>query len=133
MLMAGKMSFGVLTVGSLLLGLYDAEELLHHVGFTSGIAATARAGLTKKLERLIEPPGFSGSAPGRSSRWNRGKENTWQPFKPNLVVEVRFDHVSDNRFRHGTKFLRWRPDKAPKQCTMDQISQKELSLLRLLK
>jgi ATP-dependent DNA ligase len=124
---------GTRMVGSLLLGLYDADGLLHHVGFTSGIAVSDRAALTKKLEQLIEPPGFSGSAPGGPSRWNRGKENTWQPLKPSLVVEVRFDHVSDNRFRHGTKLLRWRPDKAPNQCTMDQLRQTGPSPLRLLK
>jgi ATP-dependent DNA ligase len=68
-------------VGSLLLGLYDAEGLLHHVGFTSGIAAADRPALTKKLEKLIAPPGFTGSSPGGPSRWNQGKENTWQPHR----------------------------------------------------
>jgi ATP-dependent DNA ligase len=120
-------------VGSLLLGLYDADGLLHHVGFSSGIAASERPGLTKKLERLIEPPGFTGNAPGGPSRWNRGKVNTWQPLKPSLVVEVRYDHVSANCFRHGTKLLRWRPDKAPEQCTMDQLRETGPSPLRLLK
>jgi ATP-dependent DNA ligase len=123
---------GSKVVGSLLLGLYDAEGLLHHVGFTSGIAAADRPGLTKKLERLIEAPGFTGNAPGGPSRWNRGKENAWQPLKPKLVVEVCFDHVTANRFRHGTKLLCWRPDKAPEQCTMDQLTQKQSDLLRLL-
>ncbi len=120
-------------VGSLLLGLYDSEGLLHHVGFTSSIAAADRPGLTKKLEPLIEPPGFTGNTPGGPSRWNREKENIWQPLKPELVVEVCFDHVTANRFRHGTKLLRWRPDKAPEQCTMDQLAQKQSNLLRLLK
>jgi ATP-dependent DNA ligase len=69
-------------VGSLLLGLYDADGLLHHVGFSSGIAASERPGLTKKLERLIEPPGFTGNAPGRPSRWNRGKVNTGSRSSP---------------------------------------------------
>ena len=119
-------------VGSLLLGLY-ADGLLHHVGFTSSIAAADRPELTRKLERLIEPPGFTGNMPGGPSRWNRGKENTWQPLKPKLVVEVCFDHVSSNRFRHGTKLLRWRPDKAPEQCTLDQLAQKRSDLLQLLK
>jgi ATP-dependent DNA ligase len=82
---------------------------------------------------LIEPPGFTGNAPGGPSRWSRGKEDIWQPLKPDLVVEVRFDQVSSGRFRHGTKFLRWRPDKAPKQCTMDQLAQKQSNLLQLLK
>jgi ATP-dependent DNA ligase len=89
--------------------------------------------LTKKLERLIEPPGFTGNAPGGPSRWNSGKENTWRPLKPKLVVEVCFDHVSSNRFRHGTKLLRWRPDKTPEQCTLDQLAQKQSDLLQLLK
>jgi len=120
-------------LGSLLLGLYNGEGLLDHVGFTSSIAAAARPELTKKLERLIEPPGFTGNAPGGPSRWSRGKEDIWQPLKPDLVVEVRFDHVSSGRFRHGTKFLRWRPDKAPRQCTMDQLAQKQSNLLQLLK
>jgi ATP-dependent DNA ligase len=120
-------------VGSLLLGLYNAEGLLDHVGFTSSIAAADRPELTEKLERLIEPPGFSGDAPGGPSRWSHGKEDSWQPLKPDLVVEVRFDHVSSRRFRHGTKLLRWRRDKAPKQCTMDQLDQKQSDLSRLLK
>ena len=119
-------------VGSLLLGLYDADGLLHHIGFTSGIAVADRPALTKKLEKLIAPPGFTGKAPGGPSRWNGGKENTWQPLKPALVVEVCYDHVTGGRFRHGTKLLRWRPDKAPAQCTMDQLAQKQSDLLRLL-
>jgi ATP-dependent DNA ligase len=120
-------------VGSLLLGLYNSEGLLDHVGFTSSIAAADRSELTKKLERLIEPPGFTGSAPGGPSRWNGGKENVWQPLKPDLVVEVYFDHVSSGRFRHGTKLLRWRPDKAPKQCTLDQLAQRQSDLRQLFK
>ena len=120
-------------VGSLLLGLYDSKGLLHHVGFTSGIPTADRAALTRKLEKLIAAPGFTGSAPGGPSRWNAGKENVWQPLKPELVVEVCYDHVTGNRFRHGTKLLRWRPDKSPAQCTMDQLAQKKSGLLRLLK
>src|SRR5580704_6718487 len=120
-------------VGSLLLGLYNEDGLLDHVGFTSSITAADRSELTKKLERLIEPPGFTGNAPGGPSRWSRGKENAWQPLKPKLVVEVCFDHVSSSRFRHCTKLLRWRPDKAPKQCTMDQLAQRQSDLLQLLK
>jgi ATP-dependent DNA ligase len=124
---------GCKVVGSLLLGLYNREGLLDHVGFTSGIAAADRPELTKKLERLIEPPGFTGNAPGGPSRWSRGEENVWQPLKTYLVVEVRFDHVSSRRFRHGTRFLRWRPDKAPEQCTMDQLAQRQSDLWQLLK
>jgi ATP-dependent DNA ligase len=119
-------------VGSLLLGLYDADGLLHHVGFTPGIAVADRPELTKTLEQLIEPPGFSGNAPGGPSCWNRGKENAWHPLEPGLVVELCFDHVTAKRFRHGMKLLRWRPDKAPQQCTMNQIAQKQSGLLRLL-
>jgi ATP-dependent DNA ligase len=120
-------------VGSLLLGLYNGKGLLDHVGFTSSIIAADRPELTKKLEPLIEPPGFTGNAPGGPSRWSRGKENFWQPLKPTLVVEVRFDHVSSRRFRHGTKLLRWRPDKAPKQCTIDQLAQRQSDLWQLLR
>jgi ATP-dependent DNA ligase len=120
-------------VGSLLLGLYDAEGLLNHVGFTSAIAAPERKALTKKLEALIEAPGFTGSAPGGPGRWNRGKSNKWEPLKPKLVAEVCYDHVSGERFRHGTKLLRWRPDKAPAQCTMDQLEQTKADLIRLLR
>jgi ATP-dependent DNA ligase len=109
-------------VGSLLLGLYDDEGLLDHVGFTSAIPATERPSLTKKLEKLIAPPGFTGSAPGGPSRWNTERSMAWQPLKPVLVVEVRYDQVTGRRFRHGTGFLRWRPDKDPKQCTFEQLA-----------
>jgi ATP-dependent DNA ligase len=119
-------------IGSLLLGLYDADGLLHHVGFTSSIAARDRRTVTKKLEKLIAPPGFTGSAPGGPSRWNQGQEKIWHPLKPVLVVEVRYDHVTGRRFRHGTKLVRWRPDKAPAQCTMDQLTQQPANSLRLL-
>ena len=108
-------------VGSLLLGLYDDEGLLHHVGFTSSIPASLRPALTEKLERLIELPGFTGGAPGGPSRWSTKRSAEWKPLRPELVVEVEYDHVSGGRFRHGTKFLRWRPDKPPERCTMDQI------------
>jgi ATP-dependent DNA ligase len=109
-------------VGSLLLGLYDEKGLLDHVGFTSAIAAQDRPALTRKLEKLIEPPGFTGDAPGGPSRWSTERTTQWQPLKPVLVVEVRYDQVTGGRFRHGTGFLRWRPDKAPKQCTFDQLA-----------
>ena len=109
-------------VGSLLLGLYDDQGLLDHVGFTSAIPAKDRPALTKKLEKLIQPPGFTGSAPGGPSRWNTARTTQWQPLKPLLVVEVRYDQVTARRFRHGTGFLRWRPDKAPRQCTFEQLA-----------
>ena len=109
-------------VGSLLLGLYDDAGKLDHVGYTSSIAASERASLTKRLEALIEPPGFTGDAPGGPSRWANARSAAWQPLRPELVAEVRFDHVSGGRFRHGTKFLRWRPDKDPAQCRKDQLA-----------
>jgi ATP-dependent DNA ligase len=109
-------------VGSLLLGLYDDQGLLNHVGFTSAIPAKDRPALTKKLEALIEPPGFTGSAPGGPSRWRTERTGQWEPLEPVLVVEVRYDQVTSRRFRHGTGFLRWRPDKDPRQCTFDQLA-----------
>ena len=111
---------GAKAVGSLLLGLYD-DGLLHHVGFTSSMPAQARPALTRKLEALIGPPGFTGRAPGGPSRWSTKRSSEWEPLKPELVVEVQYDHFTGERFRHGTKLLRWRPDKAPRQCTMDQV------------
>lgn len=108
-------------VGSLLLGLYDAKGLLHHVGFTSGISAADRKTLLRKLEPLIKPPGFTGRAPGGPSRWSTKRSSEWQPLASKLVVEVRYDHFTGGRFRHGTRLLRWRPDKKPSQCTMDQV------------
>jgi ATP-dependent DNA ligase len=108
-------------VGSLLLGLYDKKGLLNHVGFTSSIAAKDRKSLTTTLEKLVRPPGFTGAAPGRPSRWSTERSTVWKPLKPILVVEVSYDHVTGHRFRHGTKLLRWRPDKPPSQCTDTQL------------
>jgi ATP-dependent DNA ligase len=119
-------------IGSLLLGLYDESGLLNHVGFCSGLKAGEREEFTKKLEKLIEPPGFTGRAPGGPSRWSTKRSAEWQPLKPELVVEVGFDHVSGERFRHGTKFIRWRPDKSPQQCKMEQLNQKKSRALDLL-
>jgi ATP-dependent DNA ligase len=109
-------------VGSLLLGLYDAEGMLNHVGFTSNIPAIERPKLTGRLEKLRSPPGFTGKAPGGPSRWSTKRSSEWEPLRPELVVEVRYDHVSGDRFRHGTGFMRWRPDKSPRQCTFEQIA-----------
>ena len=109
-------------VGSLLLGLFDEDGLLHHVGFTSALKAEDRAALTEQLERLIGPPGFTGSAPGGPSRWKTDRSTEWQPLRHELVVEVRYDQVTGRRFRHGTGLVRWRPDKAPSQCTFDQLA-----------
>lgn len=108
-------------VGSLLLGLYDEEGKLNHVGFTSSIARAERKALTKKLESLISAPGFTGNAPGAPSRWSTERSTEWEPLKPKLIAEVQYDHITGDRFRHGTKFLRWRPDKHPKQCTFEQL------------
>jgi ATP-dependent DNA ligase len=109
-------------VGSLLLGLYDDAGKLDHVGFTSSFDADEKEALKTKLEPLIEPPGFTGDAPGGQSRWATERSTEWQPLRPELVVEVRYDQITGCRFRHGTTFLRWRPDKAPEQCRMDQMA-----------
>ena len=111
-------------IGSLLLGLYDDAGLLHHVGFCSGLKAREKAQLVERLEPLIQPPGFSGRAPGGQSRWSSERSSQWQPLAPRLVVEVEWDHFTGGRFRHGTRLLRWRPDKPPRQCTLDQIPAK---------
>jgi ATP-dependent DNA ligase len=108
-------------VGSLLLGLYDRAGLLHHVGFTSSFKASERKALTAKIEKLRGGSGFTGRAPGGPSRWSTERSGEWEPLKPRLVAEVGYDHFSQGRFRHGTKFLRWRPDKAAQQCTMEQV------------
>jgi ATP-dependent DNA ligase len=111
-------------VGSLLLGLYNGEGLLDHVGFSSSFSAEEK----KELEAVLKPHidsagrgGFTGKAPGGPSRWSQGRSTEWVPLDPVLVCEVRYDHFSGGRFRHGTKFLRWRPEKKPKTCTYDQI------------
>jgi ATP-dependent DNA ligase len=108
-------------VGSLLLGLYNAQGLLDHVGFTTTIAREERSELTQRLLALRAPPGFTGRAPGGPSRWSTERSGEWEPLRPELVVEVRYDHVTSERFRHGTRLLRFRPDKAPRQCGIDQI------------
>jgi ATP-dependent DNA ligase len=119
-------------VGSLLLGLYDDQGLLHHVGFSSAIKREQKPALTAKLEQLIGSPGFTGNAPGGPSRWSTERSAQWCPLKPKLVVEVCYDHFSGERFRHGTTILRWRRDKAPRQCTLDQLKQKAVNPMKLL-
>src|SRR5213082_2553154 len=119
-------------LGSLLLGLYDDDGLLHHVGFTSAFKTTEKRALTKKFEALRKPPGFTGNAPGGPSRWSTERTGEWEPDDPKIVVEVTYDHFTGDRFRHGTKILRWRPDKAPRQCTMDQVTGREGKSLALL-
>jgi ATP-dependent DNA ligase len=123
---------GAKIIGSLLLGLYDNDGLLHHVGFTSALKTSERRALTKKFEALRKPPGFTGDAPGGPSRWSTERTGKWEPVDPKIVVEVTYDHFTGGRFRHGTKILRWRRDKAPKQCTMDQVEHREGKSLALL-
>jgi ATP-dependent DNA ligase len=119
-------------VGSLLLGLYDDDGLMHHVGFTSSMPHAERKALTAKLEKLIAGPGFTGKAPGGPSRWSTKRSSEWEPLKPKLVVEVEYDHFTGGRFRHGTRLVRWRPDKAPRQCKMEQVDQAGAASFKLL-
>lgn len=106
---------------SLLLGLYDDEGLLHHVGFCSSFTAAERREWASELRPLIAEPGFTGNRPDKASRWSRDRASTWQPLRPELVVEVLYDQVTAGRFRHGTRFLRRRPDKRPNQCRCEQL------------
>ncbi len=108
-------------VGSLLLGLYDASGKLNHIGYTSTISEDQRPALTRRLEALRGGVGFTGDSPGGASRWSTERSGQWTPLKPELVAEVRFDHVSGGRLRHGATFIRWRPDKAARQCGCEQI------------
>ena len=119
---------GARVVGSLLLGLYDADGLLHHVGFTSGFATAERKALLARLAPLRKPPGFTGRAPGGPSRWSTERSGEWEPLEPRLVVEVSYDHFTGDRFRHATRFLRWRPDKTPRQCTLEQVTSNSRAL-----
>jgi ATP-dependent DNA ligase len=119
-----RYSTGNKEVGSMLLGLYDDKGKLNHVGFTSAISNDQRPALTKKLEKLRGGPGFTGDAPGGPSRWATERSAEWVPLKLKLVAEVTYDQVTGGRFRHGTGFVRWRPDKAPEQCRCEQINSK---------
>jgi len=111
------------SVASLLLGLYDGGTL-DHVGFVGSMSASERKRASEMLEPIVAPPGFTGVTPGGSSRWRKGAaESEWFPTKPLVVVEGSFDHVSARRFRHAARLLRWRPDKASRQCTIDQLLQ----------
>jgi ATP-dependent DNA ligase len=109
-------------ISTLLLGLYDADGALDFVGHASGFPAAVR----RQLHELLPPlrqEGFVSDKriPGGQSRWSRGKELDWNPVRPELVCEVRFDKLEHNRFRHGTRFLRFRPDKDPAQCTWREV------------
>lgn len=112
---------GTALVGSLLLGLYDAEGRLVYIGHTSSIKKADRAELTKKLEAMRDENPFEVRVPGGPSRWATERTGEWQPVRPELVCEVEYDYFSQGRFRHGSKFLRWRPEKKPLQCTMTQV------------
>ena len=129
-------------IGSLLLGLYDDQGRLHHVGITSSFNWARRAALVDELAplRVDAVKGHpwqewaewadAGSAdasgqrlPGATSRWNRGKDLSWEPLRAERVVEVAFDHLQGDRFRHATTFVRWRPDKPPESCRYDQLAE----------
>ena len=119
-------------VGSLLLGLYGADGKLHHVGFCSGLNAARRAEAKERVLALRGGEGFSGRAPGGPSRWRKEGSGEWEPLRPELVVEVEYDHFNQGRFRHGTRFARWRPDKAPKQCRLAQVEREGENALQML-
>ena len=115
------------SLGSLLLGLYDAKGTLHYVGHTSSFSAAERKQLIAKLEPLkTDPPEWtdgSGRMPGGVSRWSRGKEAEWVTVRPELVCEIAYDKLeAGERFRHATRFLRWREDKPPEKCDFEQIA-----------
>lgn len=120
------------TIGSMLLGLYDKDGLLHHVGFCSAMSAARKKEMTEILRELQGGNGFTGREPSGESRWRTAGEAEWERVAPSLVVEVRYDHFSGGRFRHGTKFLRRRPDKDPEQCTMDQLAEPGSSATEML-
>jgi ATP-dependent DNA ligase len=105
------------TVGSLILGLYDEQSRLHVVGHSSGLRAAEKRALVDKLA----PYETGKRGHGDPSRWKSEKELEWIALNPELVVEVTFDHVSDGRIRHGTKILRWRTDKQPTECSLEQM------------
>jgi ATP-dependent DNA ligase len=127
-------------VGSLLLGLHDENGKLHHVGICSAFTTARRRELVEELAPLRESAmeghpwrdwaeWADGDAapdrrmPGASSRWNRGKDLSWEPLRPERVCEVAYDHLQGDRFRHATQFLRWRPDKPPRACAYDQLEE----------
>ena len=122
-------------VGSLLLGLYDSSATLHHVGVTSSFTAAVRKQLVEELEPLRAAAAeghpwrawaeFQGAQrmPGAGSRWNRGKDLSWEPLRIERVCEVAYDHLQGDRFRHAATFQRWRPDKPPADCRYDQLEE----------
>jgi len=109
-------------VASLLLGLYDGDGVLHHVGHTSSFSAAERRDLLTLLRPLEGGTSFGqGRTPGGPSRWTRGRETDWVAVRPEPVCEVAFDHLQGNRFRHASRFLRWRPDRSAAECGYDQL------------
>lgn len=109
-------------VGSLLLGLYDENKVFHFVGHTSSFSAKERVKLLEELKPLAGKMSFGeGRTPGGPSRWNQARDLEWTPLEPVLVCEVSFDYLQGDRFRHASRFLRWRKDKAPEQCNFDQL------------
>jgi ATP-dependent DNA ligase len=116
-----------------LLGLYDENGLLHHVGFTSAIKTQKKVSLTDTFEAIASDHSFTGNVPGGPSRWSTKRSAEWRPVKPKFVVEVSYDHFTGGRLRHGTTILRWRPDKKPRQCTMEQVQQRAVLPATLLR
>jgi ATP-dependent DNA ligase len=109
-------------ISTLLLGLYGNDGELDFVGHCSGMPAAVRKQIEAELPKLREPGFLSDKRiPGGQSRWTAGKELAWNPVRPELVCEVRYDKLEKNRFRHGTRFIRFRPDKDPDQCTWRQV------------
>ncbi len=119
-------------VGSLLLGLYGDDGLLHHVGYCSALNAARKAEAKDRVTAEIGGEGFTGSAPGGPSRWRSAASAEWEALHPNIVVEVQYDHFSQGRFRHGTRFLRWRPDKDPRQCRLTQVEREAKSAIGMI-
>lgn len=110
------------SIASLLLGLYDADGKLDHVGFVGSMSAAERKRAASLLEPLVGGNAFTGTAPGGESRWRKGEEAApWYPVSAKIVVEVSYDHITAHRFRHAARLLRWRPDKKPRSCTMDRV------------
>jgi ATP-dependent DNA ligase len=114
-------------IGSLLLGLYDDQGELHFIGHCSGFGNADRVEIFNRFQELVADDSFGGHAraPGALSRWSAGKELDWTPVTGDVVVEVSYDQLEGDRFRHATRFHRWRPDKDPLQCTMDQLERPE--------
>ncbi len=114
-------------IGSLLLGLYDDNGDLHFIGHCSGFGDADRVAIFERFQELIADDSFGDQAraPGGQSRWSADKDLSWTPVQPGVVVEVSYDQLEGDRFRHATRFHRWRPDKEPEQCTMDQLERPE--------